>query len=105
MTEPRQLYLCAGPQSSGSTLVSWCFLQRADTDGILDARNDVLPDLAGIASPRAWCKLTISCFRLREMAAHYQDEGWLVRPLLVVRDVRAVFNSMLTKKYSRNGVT
>ena len=105
MTEPRVLYLCAGPQSSGSTLVSWCFLQRADMDGILDARNDVLPKLEGITSPLAWCKVTISSFRLREMAAHYEDEGWRVQPILVVRDVRAVFNSLMTKNYGRNGVT
>ena len=105
MPEPRVLYLCAGPQSSGSTLVSWCFLQRADMDGILDARNDVLPELDGVRSPMAWCKVTISCFRLKEMTAHYEDEGWQVRPVMVVRDVRAVFNSLMTKHYGRNGVT
>ena len=35
----------AGLQSGGTTLISWCFLQRADTDGILDANNDVFADL------------------------------------------------------------
>ena len=41
MAEPRKtLYLCGGLQSSGTTLVSWCFLQRADMNGALDADND-----------------------------------------------------------------
>ena len=39
------LYLCGGLQSSGSTLVSWCFLQRPDMDGVLDADSDLLPVL------------------------------------------------------------
>ena len=44
-TPTRQLYLCAGLQSSGSTLVSWAFLQRADMDGVVDARFDMLPQV------------------------------------------------------------
>ena len=34
-TKDRILYLCAGLQSGGTTLISWCFLQRSDMDGIL----------------------------------------------------------------------
>ena len=102
---PKPLYLCAGLQSSGSTVVSWCFLQRADMDGVFDARNDVLPDVPDVDAPLAWCKITISSFRFSEMMAHYEDESYAVRPLLVVRDVRAVFNSILKKHYGSNGIT
>lgn len=104
--EKRQLYLCAGTQSSGSTLISWCFLQRQDMDGYLDQRGDILPEIApDIGKPLAWCKFTINCFRLSEAIIHFQDEGWTVHPLLVVRDVRAVLNSLIRKSYGRNGVT
>ena len=109
MTAPharaKPLYLCAGLQSSGSTIVSWCFLQRADMDGVFDARNDILPDIPDVATPLAWCKITVSSFRFSEMKAHYEDEGFAVHPLLVVRDVRAVFNSILKKHYGSNGIT
>lgn len=103
---PRPLYLCGGLQSSGSTLISWCFLQRPDMDGVLDARFDTLPQMpADLARPLAWCKFTIACFRFSEVMEYLRDEGWDVRPLLVVRDVRSVFNSLITKSYGRNGVT
>jgi len=105
MTGPKPLYLCAGLQSSGSTVVSWCFLQRADMDGVFDARNDILPDVPDVSTPRAWCKITISSFRFGEMMAHYEDEGFEVHPLLVIRDVRAVFNSLMKKHYGSNGIT
>jgi hypothetical protein len=102
---PKPLYLCAGLQSSGSTIVSWCFLQRADMDGVFDARNDILPDIPDVETPLAWCKITVSSFRFSEMKAHYEDEGFEVHPLLVVRDVRAVFNSIVKKHYGSNGIT
>jgi hypothetical protein len=100
------LFLCGGLQSSGSTLISWCFLQRPDLNGVLDAENDLLPTLVP-QSPRdlAWYKTTISCFRLSELAQHFQDCGWEVRPLLVLRDVREVWASLLHKPYARNGIT
>jgi len=102
----RTLYLCAGLQSSGSTLISWCFLQRGDMDGILDARFDHLPRMpAALNRPLAWCKFTIACFRFSEVMDFFQAEGWEPRPLLVARDVRSVFNSLITKSYGRNGVT
>ena len=69
MTQPKPLYLCAGLQSSGSTIVSWCFLQREDMDGVFDARNDVLPVIPEMKPPRAWCKITISSFRSGEACA------------------------------------
>jgi hypothetical protein len=100
------LILCGGLQSSGTTLVSYCFLQRADTDGVLDADNDLLPALdARLARPLAWYKTTISCFRLGEIAGFYRDAGWDVRTLLVLRDLRVVWASLRTKPYGRNGIT
>jgi len=105
-TPTRQLYLCAGCQSSGSTLVSWCFLQRSDMDGVLDARFDMIPQVPrNLKRPLAWVKFTVACFRFSEVAAYLEDEGWGIRPLLVVRDARAVFNSLITKPYGRNGTT
>ncbi len=102
----RRLILCGGLQSSGSTLISWCFLQRPDTDGFLDAGGDCLPEIpSAISSPYVWCKLTNSCFRFVEVMEHLQDQGWQVRPLLVVRDVRSVFNSLVNKHYGSNGIT
>ncbi|MFN4243931.1 MAG: hypothetical protein ACK4PI_11940 [Tepidisphaerales bacterium] len=102
----QRLYLAGGPQSSGSTLVSWCFLQRHDLDGVLDARFDRLPDpLPAVATPFVWCKVTVACFRLVEVVEHFLDAGYDVCPLLVVRDVRAVFHSLVDKPYGRNGTT
>ena len=107
MADPRKtLYLCGGLQSSGTTLISYCFLQRGDTDGVLDADNDLLPALdPQLARPFAWYKTTISCFRLSEIAEHYRDAGWDVRTLLVLRDLRAVWASLRKKSYGRNGIT
>jgi hypothetical protein len=74
-------------------------------DGVFDARNDILPEIPAVSTPLAWCKITISSFRFSEMKAYYEDEGFTVHPLLVVRDVRAVFNSLLKKHYGSNGIT
>src|SRR3954470_7299729 len=102
----RTLILCGGLQSSGTTLVSYCFLQRADTNGVLDADNDLLPTIdEGLATPIAWYKTTVSCFRLSEIAQHYRDAGWNVRTLLMLRDLRAVWASLRNKSYGRNGIT
>lgn len=102
----RTVYLCGGLQGSGSTLISWCFLQRADMDGILDAAFDSLPQIPRRRSiERPWCKFTIACFRIADVKQHLEDEGWQVQPLLIARDVRAVFNSLIGKKYGRNGTT
>lgn len=100
------MYLCGGLQSSGSTLVSWCFLQRRDMNGVLDADNDMLPwlDRQGRYGP-LWYKTTISSFRLCETAEYFRDYGWEVRPLLIVRDVRKVWASLIEKPYGINGIT
>lgn len=103
---PRRLYLCGGLQSSGSTLVSWCFLQHPRVDGVLDSRFDALPVIPQkIQTYAAWCKFTIACFRFLDVSQHFRDDGWEVRPLLVVRDPRAVFDSLIAKEYGRNGTT
>lgn len=103
---PRALVLCGGLQSSGTTLISYSFLQRADTNGVLDADNDLLPAIdPGLARPFAWYKTTICAFRLSEIAQHYRDAGWDVRTLLVLRDLRAVWASLRNKPYGRNGIT
>jgi len=98
--------LATGLQSSGSTLLSWCFLQRPDMNGTLDGDTDLVPLLPdGISTPFVWYKTTISCFTLAEQITTLEDAGYQVRPLLVVRDVRAVWMSLMTKPYGRNGVT
>lgn len=105
-TLDKTLVVCAGLQSGGTTLVSYCFLQRGDADGVLDADNDLLPALdPRLAQPIAWYKTTISCFRLSEIVQHYRDAGWDARPLLVLRDLRAVWASLTRKEYGRNGIT
>jgi hypothetical protein len=106
MPAGKTLILCAGLQSSGTTLISYCFLQRSDTDGVLDAEYDLLPALdPRLARPYAWYKTTITCFRLSEMALHFSDAGWDVRTLFVMRDLRAVWASLRRKAYGRNGIT
>jgi hypothetical protein len=107
MVDPvRTLYVAAGLQSSGSTLLSWCFLQRQDMNGYLDANNDRLADIpADVGAPFVWYKTTICCFRLSDIVSHYQDMGWQVRPLLLIRDVRFVWDSLVRKPYGRNGTT
>ena len=104
-SSPR-LFLCAGLQCSGSTLVSWCFLQRPDMDGVLDGEYDLLPRIAlDLGRPLAWCKTTISSFRLSELMSYYEDQGWAISPLLIVRDVRDTWASLRTKPYGVNGFT
>ncbi len=100
------IILATGLQSSGSTLLSWCFLQRADMNGVLDGDTDLIPLLPLAASSSlAWYKTTISCFTLQEQMACLEDEGYTVLPLLMVRDVRKVWASLMHKHYGRNGVT
>ncbi|WP_456379699.1 hypothetical protein [Thiolapillus sp.] len=102
----RTVILATGMQSSGSTLVSWCFLQRPDMNGSLDGDTDLIPlPPANIHTPFIWYKTTISCFTLAEQIALLEDEGYRVKPLLIVRDVRAVWMSLMNKSYGRNGIT
>lgn len=101
-----KLFLCGGLQSSGSTFISWCFLQRKDMNGYFDANNDILTDISPkIGSPYVWYKTTLSCFRVSELVTYYEEAGWDVYPLLVIRDCRQVWNSLVKKKYGRDGTT
>src|SRR5436190_47103 len=104
--ESKRLILCAGLQSSGTTLVSWCFLQRLDTNGVLDMPHDTIQvAFEKIAEPIVWCKMTIGAFRWLDVCEAYGDLGWQPEPLLVVRDVRAAFSSLIKKEYGFNGTT
>jgi hypothetical protein len=106
MTQDQRMILCAGMQSGGTTLISWCFLQRRDTDGELDMANDCIrASFAKAREPIVWCKMTIGCFRWLDVSEFYRDLGWVPQPLLVVRDARAVLASLLQKPYGYNGKT
>jgi hypothetical protein len=75
-------------------------------DGVLDGESDLLPQIAlDFGRPHTWLKTTISSFRMSELTSHYQDAGWQVHPLLIVRDVRNVWSSLLTKPYGVNGLS
>jgi hypothetical protein len=101
-----RMVLCAALQSGGSTIVSWCFLQRADTDGVLDMPNDNLRTTFERASrPVLWCKTTVGSFRWLDAAELYADLGHEVEPLLIVRDARAAMASLVEKDYGFNGTT
>ncbi|HDK38322.1 MAG TPA: hypothetical protein ENG92_04830 [Thiolapillus brandeum] len=98
--------LATGLQSSGSTLLSWCFLQRPDMNGTLDGDTDLIPlPPENVNLPFVWYKTTISCFSMAEQVAILEDAGYCVKPMLVVRDVRDVWMSLMKKPYGRNGVT
>lgn len=102
----RRLYLCGGLQGSGATLVSWCFLQRADMDGVLDADNDLLPFIDPcLGTPHAWYKTNVGSFRMSELVRHYRDLGWDVFPLLVVRDLRDLWARLIGGAEAANGIT
>ena len=102
----QRMILCKGLQSGGSTILSWCFLQRNDTNGVLDMPNDVIQmSFDQSHEPILWCKMTIGAFRWLDVCDAYRDLGWDPQPVLIVRDVRAVFASLLRKKYGFNGTT
>jgi hypothetical protein len=102
----QRMILCGGLQSSGSTLLSWCFLQRRDTNGVLDMPHDTIRTVfAQVREPILWCKMTIGAFRWSDMRDVYTDLGWAPEPFLVVRDVRAVLSSLVRKDYGFNGTT
>ncbi|MHB9101609.1 MAG: class I SAM-dependent methyltransferase [Sulfuricella sp.] len=105
-SQPRTLYLCGGMQSSGSTLVSWCFLQRHDLDGIFDMENALIhQDFTRVMTNPAWLKMTIGSFRLTELVSLYESQGWIVKPLLVQRDLSSTYRSLRDKPYGFDGAT
>ena len=100
----RRMILCAGLQSGGTTLVSYCFLQRRDTNGVLDMPSDVIqPAFERVKEPIVWVKMTIASFQWLDLYETYCDLGWKPEPLLVVRDVRAAYSSLMKKDYGFNG--
>jgi hypothetical protein len=104
-TTPRMI-LCAGLQSGGTTLISWCFLQRGDTNGVLDTPSDLIqPRFERVREPIVWVKQTVASFRWLDLCETYRDLGWEPEPLLVVRDVRAAYASLIRKSYGVNGTT
>jgi hypothetical protein len=102
----RRMILGAGLQSGGTTLISWCFLQRRDTNGVLDMRNDIIhTSFEKVQEPICWVKMTIGAFRWLDVSEVYQDLGWKPEPLLIVRDVRTTYASLMKKDYGFNGTT
>lgn len=102
----KPLILAVGMQSSGSTLISWCFLQHSQIDGVMDGDGDIFPQIPPtITAEYIWFKTTISSFTLADLVAVAEDEGYLVKPVVIVRDPRAVWLSLAGKSYGRNGIT
>ncbi len=101
----RTMILCSGMQSGGTSLISWCFLQHKDINGILDLPHDILKPLPDIKEPYAWVKTTSSSFRWEEAAEYYLQHGYNVKPLLIIRDPRCAFSSLRIKKWGINGTT
>ena len=50
-------------------------------------------------------KMTIGAFRFLDVYDTYRDLGWQPAPLLVVREVRTAFTSLMNKDYGINGTT
>jgi hypothetical protein len=105
--EQRQrMILCAGLQSGGTTLISWCFLQRRDTNGVLDMPHDIIQtSFDKVREPVVWCKMTVGAFRWLDVSQTYRDLGWNPEPLLIVRDARAAYASLMKKDWGFNGTT
>jgi hypothetical protein len=98
------MILCGGMQSGGTTLVSWCFLQRRDTNGVLDMYI-LRPAFERVTEPTVWVKMTVGAFRWLDVCEFYRDLGWEPAPLLIVRDVRVAYASLMRKPYGANGTT
>jgi hypothetical protein len=100
------MILCSGLQSGGTSLISWCFLQRPDIDGVFDMENSVVQtDFSRVSDKTLWVKMTVGSFMTNEVMEIYQDIGFAVRPVLVIRDVRHAYASLIRKEYGKNGNT
>jgi len=105
-TPNKTLILCSGLQSGGTSLISWCFLQRPDVDGVFDMENSVIQtDFSRVVDKTLWVKMTVGSFTTTEVMDIYRDIGFVVRPMLVVRDVRHAYASLIRKEYGKNGNT
>jgi hypothetical protein len=58
-----------------------------------------------VQEPILWVKQTIGSFRWLDLSETYHDLGWEPEPLLVVRDARAAYRSVMGKWYVINGTT
>ena len=102
----RRMILCAGLQSGGTTLISWCILQRRDTNGVLDMSHDVIQtSFDKVDAPIVWVKMTVASFRWLDVCGVYCDLGWDPVPILIVRDTRTAYSSLIGKGYGFNGTT
>jgi hypothetical protein len=103
---PPRMILCGGLQSGGTTLFSWCILQRRDTNGVVDMPNDrIHVSFDRVVEPILWVKMTVGAFRWLDVYELYRDFGWAPEPFLVVRDVRMTYASLMRKFYGFNGTT
>lgn len=62
-------------------------------------------DFGKVKEPIVWCKMTVASFRWLDLHEIYRDLGFDPAPLLIVRDVRSTYSSLLGKWYGFNGVT
>jgi hypothetical protein len=67
--------------------------------------DQIQPSFEKVKEPILWVKQTVAAFRWLDMYEIYRDLGWRPEPLLVVRDVRAAYSSLMRKDYGRNGTT
>lgn len=58
-----------------------------------------------VHEPNLWIKMTVGAFRWLDVYGIYRDLGWRPEPVLVVRDVRTAYASLMTKWYGFNGTT
>lgn len=106
MTQRQPLILATGLQSGGTTVVSHSFLKHPELDGILDMASDRIEmNLARVSAPVVWVKMTTIAFRWEEVAAVYEQQGYEVYPLLIVRNPFDAWASLKHKWYGLNGVT
>ena len=106
MTQRQPLILATGLQSGGTTVVSHAFLKHPELDGILDMASDrIETNLARVSAPVVWVKMTTIAFRWEEVAAVYEQQGYEVYPLLIVRNPFDAWASLKHKWYGLNGVT
>ena len=102
----QKLFLCAGLQGSGSTLVSWCFMQHPELNGVLDMPFDYIQtDFSSVKERSLWVKMTVASFSWHDLAAVYRQIGYEVIPVLVVRNPYRVWHSLIKKSYGRNSIT
>mgnify|MGYP001237096728 CR=1 FL=1 len=102
----KNIYLAAGLQSGGTTLISHCFLKHEGLNGVLDMGTDLIQvNFSRVSTPEIWVKMTVSSFRCQEAIEVYENFGHSVKPLLIVRNPFDVWASLKTKWYGLNSLT